>query len=314
MKIVVWQTAYLGDLVLTTPLVRSLLKAFPEAEITLVARPFAEELLKGYPVRVVPFSKTFKENLRLLKELRGYELAVSPHRSARAALTLFLARVKRRVGFNRSELPFLYTDLVEHRWGVHEVERNLALLKPLGVKEPVREPKLFVEEEETLRVREKFNLSGPYAVVAPFSNFPLKEWSLKNWEEFIRALSRRVTVVVTGTESDRKRAEALKAPFVNAVGRTSLRELAALIRGAKLVAANDSAPVHLANALGVKAFTVYTATSPYYGFYPLKGGYLENPAPCSPCSPNPKRCKAGRPVCKELPRPEDFLNLVERAL
>ena len=312
MNFLIWQTAYLGDVILTTPLIRTLRKNFPEARIGFVGRPFIKEVLQGYDVEVIPFSKGFRESFEIVKKIRNYDIAISPHRSMRTALILYVSQIKRRIGFDKSELPFLYTDLVEHRWELHEVDRNLSLLKPLGVKELVRLPKLYVEEEKTLK---KFGLRAKeYVVFSPFSNFPLKEWSLENWKKLISKLD--TWIVLTGTQSELKKAEGLTyfENVINLIGKTNLRELFGIVKGAKLVIANDSSPVHIANALGVPAITMYTATSSKYGFYPLMGAYLDNPAPCSPCSPNPKKCKRGTKECLRLPAPEDVLSLVQNFL
>ena len=311
MKILIWQTAYLGDVILTTPLIRTIRENFPNSQIGFVGRPFIKELLKGYDIELIPFGKSLKESFSIVKKIKGYDVAVSPHRSMRTALILFFSGIKRRIGFNKSELPFLYTDLVEHRWELHEVDRNLSLLKPLGVKKFVRETKLFADAESI----KKFGLrEKDYVVISPFSNFPLKEWSLENWNELIKRLDARI--VITGTKNDIKKAEGLikTGKVINLVGKTSLRELMGVIKGARLVVANDSSPVHIANALGVPAITVYTATSSKYGFYPLIGAYLDNPAPCSPCSPNPKKCKTGTKECLRLPAPEDVLSLIKNFL
>lgn len=311
MNFLIWQTAYLGDVVLATPLIRTLRENFPSAKIGFVGRPFITELLRGYDVELIPFNKGLRESFEVLKKIRNYDVAVSPHRSTRTALILYFAKIKRRIGFDKSELPFLYTDLVKHRWELHEVDRNLSLLKPLGVKKFVRETKLFADEE----VIEKFGLKyKDYAVFSPFSNFSLKEWSLENWNELIRRLD--IPIVITGTKEDLKKAEGLTKDkkVINLVGKTSIGELLGVIKGARLVVANDSSPIHIANALGVPAITLYTATSSKYGFYPLIGAYLDNPAPCSPCSPNPKKCKTGTKECLRLPVPEEVLSLIQNFL
>ncbi|EDP74448.1 glycosyltransferase family 9 protein [Hydrogenivirga sp. 128-5-R1-1] len=316
MNFLVWQTAYLGDVILATPLIRTIQKNFPEARVSFVGRPFIRELFKGWGVELMPFSKGFKESFSILGRLRGFDVAVVPHRSLRTALIMLFSRIPVRVGFDRSEFSGAYTHVVEHRWELHEVDRNLELLRPLGVKEFVRETYLPLEEEELHASLERFGLSHKgYVVINPFSNFPLKEWSLDNWAHLIGSL-KDTEVVVTGLSSDTEKAKVLggKASFVNLVGRTSLRELMSLIKGSRLVISNDSSPVHIANALGVPAVSVYTATSSRYGFYPLMGSYLDNPAPCSPCSPNPKRCKTGTYECLSLPSPEAVLELVKELL
>jgi len=314
-KILLWQTAYLGDVILTTPLIRTILKNFTDASVGFVGRPFIKELLRGYGIELIPFNKTLKENLGIIGKIKKYDLVISPHRSARTSLTLFLAAIKERIGFDRAELSFLYTIRVPHRWELHEVDRNLSLLEPLNPKEVVRETKLYLSPEELEETLKKFCLrEKEYIVISPFSNFTLKEWSLRNWNRLIKLLGKEMRIVVTGTSKDYEKSKELEGDFVNAVGKTSLRELMALLKGAKLVIACDSSPVHMANALGVPAITVYTATSPRYGFYPLRGIYLQNPAPCSPCSPNPKKCKEGHERCRELPPPEEVFRSVEKFL
>lgn len=316
MKLLVWQTAYLGDVVLATPLIRTLHENFPTAKIGFVGRSFIRELLKGYPIELIPFDKSLKESFTLLERIKEYSVVVNPNISMRSALILFFSGIPTRIGFDRSELRWLYSHQVKHRWGIHEVDRNLELLKPLGIKKLIREPRLYLEEEEEERARQKFKLPKEFVVLSPFSNFVLKEWSLKRWKELIKLLD--VPVVLVGTAKDSERSQELEvgAKVLNLVGKTSIRELMAVIKLSKLVISCDSSPVHIANALGKPAVSVYTSTSPVYGFYPLLGAYLTPSLRCSPCSPNPKVCKEGHYMCLEAVSAEevaekakDFLSL-----
>lgn len=309
MRILLWQTAYLGDVVLATPLIKSLKKNFPKAHIAFVGRSFIKELLKGFDIELIPFDKRIKESFEMLEKIKDYHVAISPHISARTALILFFSGIPIRIGFDRSELSWLYTHRIKHRWDMHEVDRNLELLKPLGIKNFERLPALMVEEEEKRKAIEKFNLPREFVVISPFSNFPLKEWGLENWLDLVKRI--RLPVVVVGKE----RGEAFKdSSVINLVGKTSLRELMAVISLSKAVISCDSSPVHIANALGVPAISIYTATSPDYGFYPLKGYYLKPDLWCSPCSPNPKRCKTGTQACLNKVRVEDVLEKLELVL
>jgi len=313
-KVLIWQTAFLGDVVLTTPLIKTLKKNFKDISIGFVGRPFIRDLFKDFDIELIPFSKGFIESFKIREKIKNYDIVISPHRSARTALILFFSGIKERIGFDKSELPFLYTKTVKHRWGIHEVDRNLELLKPLGIREFVRETELKISEKDYKETLKKFNLEEKeYVVFSPFSNFRLKEWSIENWAKLINKMS--VPVVITGTREDEQKSKFLeslvKKRFINLTGKTSLRELMALLRGAKIVVANDSSPVHIANAFGVPAITIYTATSPVYGFYPLIGKYVKNPTPCSPCSPNPKRCKRGTEECLNLPAPKIVLSSIE---
>ncbi|HIC97535.1 MAG TPA: lipopolysaccharide heptosyltransferase family protein [Aquificaceae bacterium] len=316
MRFLVWQTAFLGDVVLTTPLILTLKENFPDSEVVFVGRPFISELFKGWDVGLLPFSKSLRESFSLVKKIKGFDVAIVPHRSLRTALMMLASRIPERIGFDRSELRHAYTRIIPHRWELHEIERNLQLLKPLGIKRFIKETYLPMEGREREEILGRLGLRrGSYIVINPFSNFPLKEWSLGNWAEVIKGLGSE-SVVVIGLPRDMEKALKLeeKVSFTNLVGKTNLRELMAVLGGAKLVVSSDSSPVHIANALGVPALTVYTSTSPDYGFYPIKGGFVENPAPCSPCSPNPKKCKTKTKECLSLPSPELVLKSAEELL
>lgn len=311
MKILIWQSAYLGDVVLTTPLIRTLKRHFPSSQVAFAGRSFIRELLKGLDVELITFDKGFWESFEVIEKLREYHIAISPHISARSALILFMAGVPTRIGFDRSELKWLYTHIVKHRWGIHEVDRNLELLKPLGIREFERMPYLFVSEEEKKRVRDKFRLPESFAVLSPFSNFRLKEWNIDRWLELSKRLN--ITPVIVG--ADTQRASIFdKVEGINLIGKTSLRELMAVISLSKVVISCDSAPVHIANALGVPALSVYTATSPDYGFYPLIGDYVKPKLYCSPCSPNPKVCRTGTQACLSMVGVGNVLKGLERLL
>lgn len=313
MKVLIWQTAYLGDVVLATPLIKTLRKNFPHARIGFVGRSFVRELLYGLDVDLITFNKGIWESFEVVEKIRDYHIVISPHISARSALILFMAGVPVRVGFDRSELKWLYTHTVKHRWELHEVDRNLELLKPLGIKHLERMPQLFVSEEEKKNVKEKFGLPETFVVISPFSNFRLKEWSIERWAELVKRLS--IPSVVIGVEKDSERAKALeKTHAINLVGKTSLRELMAIISLSRAVISCDSAPVHIANAFEVPAVSIYTATSPDYGFYPLKGEWLKPELYCSPCSPNPKTCKTGTYACLSMVKVEEVLDSLESVL
>jgi len=309
MKVLIWQTAFLGDVVLATSLLRILERR--SYRVGFVGRPFIVELLKGYNVELIPFNKGFWESFRMISQIKHYDAVISVHRSMRSALILYFSRIPFRVGFDRSELSILYTHKVPHRWGVHEVKRNAELLKPLTIMPEEEElyPKLFVDEMEVRKVKEKFNLPEDYVVFSPFSNFPLKEWHIDHWVELSRAIGKKVLVV--GTKKDTEKSKNFDDNVINLVGKTSLREFMAVLSKAKLVVSCDSSAVHIANALGVPALTIYTATAPIYGFYPLRGAYITPQVECSPCSPNPKKCKVGTYECVKSVSVEKVLSLCQ---
>ena len=316
MKVLLWQTAFLGDVILTVPLINAIKKHLKPQLFTYVGRPFILEVLKDMELNLIPFSKGFGESLRMPALISGHDVAIVPHRSLRTALLILFSQIPVRIGFDRSELRFAFNRIVKHRWEVHEVYRNLELLKPLGIE--VEEPDMRIPfpRGEVDEILGRFGLQGrDYIVMSPFSNFSLKEPDPALWKELIRKLN-GYSIVITGTSSDLPRSVELgEIPgVINLVGKTSLRELMGLLAGAKVLVSADSSPVHIANALGTPAVTLYTATSPRYGFYPVLGESIENPAPCSPCSPNPKRCKTRTLECRVSISADSVLEVLQKFL
>jgi len=318
MGIVLWQSAFLGDLVLASNLLANLLINFPREEITLVARPFAVELFKGIErLRVLPLKKTLGGTREVIRQIRGYKIAFGVQRGLRTSLSLFLARIPTRVGFKNAELSFLYTHRVDHRWGIHEVERNAQLLKALNLK--VYTDRLFLPIDwKTLeRVEKKFNLKGEFVAVAPSANFEPKRWREDYFARVIELLLKEgIEVVLMGAkgkdeEVARRVLSLLGEPkgVKNLAGKTTVGELVHLIFLAKAVLSNDSAPVHIAEAVGTPVLTVYCATSPHYGFFPRGGLYLyPQNLKCHPCKPNPKSCPLSTLECAGAVKPEEVFN------
>jgi heptosyltransferase-2 len=318
MGIALWQSAFLGDLVLASNLLVNLFINFPQEEITLVARPFAVELFKGVErLRVLPLKKTVGGTWEVIKRLRGYRIAFGVQRGLRTSLSLFAAGIPTRVGFKNAELSFLYTHRVDHSWGIHEVERNQQLLRVLNLK--VYTDRLFLPINwETLeRVQKRFNLRGDFVAVAPSANFEPKRWHEEYFAEVIKGLLKEgIGVVLIGAKGkDEEVAQrvlnSLENPkgVKNLTGRTTVGELVHLIFLAKAVLSNDSAPVHIAEAVGTPALTVYCATSPYYGFFPRSGLYLyPQNLKCHPCKPNPKSCPTSTMECTRAVKPSEVFN------
>ena len=141
-KILIFQTAFLGDVILTLPLLQVLKRNFPNSEIDFVTTPRASEIIKTHPAvnRVILFDKKneqkgWKGVFKLANKLRkeNYEIVFSPHRSFRTSILLFISNIPKRISFDKSSFSFLYTDLVFYDNSKHEVERNLSLLEKIGI-------------------------------------------------------------------------------------------------------------------------------------------------------------------------------------
>src|ERR1051325_4550600 len=141
-NILVVQTSFLGDTVLSVPMLTALRAALPNAKVTLLCSPAGGELLRGHPAvdEIIIDDKKGRDHglfgmLRKAGQLRerDFSTALSLHKSWRSGLLLFLAGIPRRIGFRQSKAWFLFTRTVERNPALHDVQRNLSILKGLDL-------------------------------------------------------------------------------------------------------------------------------------------------------------------------------------
>ena len=292
-------------MVLATSLLQNTIELFGERNVGFAGRPFIKDLLYGYNINLHPYDKSLISSFHILKAIKHYDVVLSLHVSLRSALLLKLSGIKTRIGFDRSEGKFLYTHLVPYQEkGIHEIQRNIKLLELLTSKNiSPKAPKLYIEDDTIRQVKKKFDLPSSFVVIAPKSNFFLKTWKQEHFLELAKSLDRQIIIL---SDTPLEAFNSLKH-VKNLSGATSLKEFIAIISLSDFVIANDSSAVHIANAFDKKAITIYCATSHIYGFYPIKGVYLEPKLDCHPCSINPKSCKTKTYECLEFIKPQDVL-------
>jgi heptosyltransferase-2 len=325
MKILIFQTAFLGDLILTSPLIKSVKKSFKDATVSIVVRKGFESVFEGfeYVSEIISYNKKgvfwFAD---LLKE-KKFDIVFSPHRSHRTSFILFLAKIKRRIGFNNSGFSFLYTDKVKYRQGegIHEIDRNLDLLLALKEEYDVvvdKEPELPIDKNESEKALKKFNLEKPYIVLAPGSIWKTKMWLPEYFGEVSKFLEENgIKTVLVGSKQDEKvcnKVSQISINCLNLCGKTTLREFFSIIKEAELLISNDSAPVHVASCFNTKTVAIFGPTVPRFGFYPYRNGVvveLEN-LPCRPCGIHGgKKCKKEHFKCMIDLKPE---KVIEKAV
>jgi heptosyltransferase-2 len=311
-RLLLAQTSFLGDVVLTTPLWRALRDALPGTELWWLVRPDAAALIAPLvgAERVLEFDKRGGDGgvrgMRAVAErLRGhgFDAAIAVQRSLRTALTLALAAIPERVGFAGAAGSLLYQHRVPHR-GAHARDRLLALGEPFGVTtDPPPVPELVASPEASATLAAALAAAGVTAderllLLAPGAAWPTKRWPAERFAELACALVPEVLarVVVVGTEADRAHAAVIATglarlrpaalPVVDLAGRTTTAELVAALARAALVVANDSAPAHVAAALGRPVLALFGPTVPAQGFAPLgpRVRILERALSCRPCS------------------------------
>jgi len=315
------QTAFLGDVVLTTPLLSAV--AADAGPLDVVTTPIAAPLLETHPAvrRVIAYDKRGSDRgwsglRKLARRLKSeqYDRAYLPHRSLRSAALGVLARIPSRIGFS-GPWSFLYTEARPKPALGHESDRLLALAnKPPGVYAPHLRP--TAEDEQAAAAFSE----GVFVALAPGSIWGSKRWPY--YPELAARLGERVAVVVVGGKDDGELGDQIVSavrpsgrPAVNACGKLTLRQSAALIGRASALVTNDSAPLHLATAMGTPIVALFGPTVTEFGFGPLRAGDVAlgiDGLQCRPCSPHgPSQCPLGHHRCMREITVEAVLAAIE---
>lgn len=338
-RILVAQTSFLGDAVLTMPLLVELRRRFPRAELAILCTPQARSIFVGNPNvdTIITDDKRgegrgFGGAWRKAKDLRsqGFTIALSPHKSLRSALLLFLAGIPCRIGFRQSAGWFFYHRRVYRDPTRHDVERNLSLLSALGVNpaECQRDLRLEADSRSREAMDQMFRSlgvvrNGLIVGINPGSVWPTKRWAAEEYAELMVHLTRkyRCQILLFGAPEDQQivgRIQELAGNIgINLVGRIDLQGLACALDWCDLFITNDSGPMHIAVARGVPVVAVFCATTPSLGFYPYssRAVVIEKDLPCRPCSSHGgRRCPLGTEDCMRLVTAEDVMRGVERLL
>jgi len=299
-KIVVIQTAFPGDVILSTPIYEALRDIYSESRAAAVVRPESACLLRGNPNidDIIPFDKYGGDSdiagiLKMSSRLRGFDMAIIIQRHLRSALTAFLAGIPERIGFDNAWGKSLYTQRIEYQAETHEVERCLALIGVKGSSLKYR-PRIYFDQE-TLEWAEsvllKNGVRGDFAIVAPGSVWPTKRYP--HYAKVIDLINNKhdMPVVLVGSSDDaavsKSIADSAARATVNLTGQTDLLQSAAIISKARIVISNDSAAAHMAAAVNTPVVAIFGPTVPEFGFRP----YTEKSAVvdigklyCRPCS------------------------------
>ncbi len=301
------QTAFLGDVVLTTPLVSAI--AARHGPVDVVTTPIAAPLLETHPAvrKVIAYDKRGSDRgwagLRKLAQglkTEQYQRAYLPHRSLRTAALGMLARIPSRIGFS-GPWSFLYTETRPKPPLGHESDRLLALADEAPGAYPPHLRPTTADERAAAAV-----VTGEFVALAPGSIWGSKRWPY--YGELARKLADYVPVVVVGGQDDVALGEAIVRAVgptgeraVNACGKLTLRQSAALIGRASALITNDSAPLHLATAMGTPVVALFGPTVTAFGFGPLHAGDVAlgvDELHCRPCSPHgPPQCPLGHHRC-----------------
>lgn len=317
-NILIIQTAFIGDVILATPLVEKLHQTYPDAKIDFLLRKGNEGLLENHPYlrKVLIWDKKkgkYAQLKALIKSLRDekYDCAINLQRFLTTGIITACSGAKITIGFDKNPLSFLFTQRYPHRIGKdncvnHEVDRNLSLLSRITEKSLSIKPKLYPSVSDF----EKVKTSDTYITVSPTSVWFTKQYPLEKWVNVLNLFPANYKVYLLGGKPDDESCEWIKVQSSHKnievmAGKLSFLESAALMKGAVMNYVNDSAPLHLASAMDAPVTAIFCSTIPAFGFGPLStnSSVIETleKLDCKPCGLHGyKACPQGHFKCSNI--------------
>ena len=324
-KILIIQTAWLGDNILTTPLVSNAARI---GAVDVLTTPKWASVYEGNPdvSEILIFDKRGNDKgifgLRRMAGLlrsKNYDVALIAQRWWRSAILAKMAKIPKRIGFSNSHAKRLYTGTVEFRSEAHEAERLLDLLSPLGTNAQRILPKVFPQKHHMDAAQHLLQQSGwrgeRILAIAPASAWETKRYPyFHDVAEFFA--NQGIFIVTIGAKEDYvlcadlvdKRFSKKTATF----GGEAILTSAALLSISNLLIANDSGAGHLASAVQTPVISIFGPTVPEQGFYPLgeKNKIAQVLLKCRPCSAHGgKKCPLKHHKCMKSILPGQIIRM-----
>ncbi len=337
-NILVYALVNLGDVVLTTSAIALLKKAYPDARVTMLARPIVREVIEHHPLidDVILFDYKAKQNslgkmwdmVRMLRA-RNFDLAVSFDRKLRPALLCLLAGIPVRVGPSRvfddrpSRVTWLYTHTVSITHDLDDVlqaETYQEIIRGFtgvaGHERPILPEPTAIQREKAAAILAPAAMAGRKKIgLCVKGTFGLKTWPKEYFASVVRALADQYDAAfyVTGAPGDYDYAaeviDCIGLSIDNLCGKTNLMELSALYAQLDLLITVDTGGAHIAATTGVPMVTMFGCTSPRR-WHPISdhATVFTSHEPCCPCSYGETECPSyPRPDCLYHVLPEEVL-------
>ena len=329
-KVLIIQTAFIGDVVLATPLIEALHLAFPNTRIDFLLRKGNEGLLSNHPFlnKVLIWNKKAQKTknlLQIIKQVREekYDAVFNAQRFFSSGLITARSGAKYTAGFDKNPLSFTFTKKVSHHISeqgvLHETDRNLQLLTDF-IDQPNAQMRLYPSEADFEKVAIYKNEA--YLVIAASSVWFTKQFPKEKWIEFLITLKKPYRTYLIGGPDDSAQADEIirqskAVNCVNLCGKLSMLESAALMQDAKMNYVNDSAPMHFASAMNASVAAIFCSTVPEFGFGPKseKSYIIENNEDlnCKPCGLHGKKaCPEEHFKCALNIKPEQLISVLEK--
>lgn len=309
-KVLIVRLDRIGDVILSTPVIKAVRDAYPESHIAFMVRPYCREVVEGNPYlnEVIVYDKDGSEkdirgNLAFILNLRRhrFNIAIILHPTNRTHLVTFLAGIPERVGYDK-KLGWLLTKRIPHlkQFGLkHEIDYTLDILRYIGIDPKEKTLYMPVNEKSESKIKDILktnNVADDEMVIAihPGASCLSKKWPLENFIKAANSLANiykaRIAVLSGIKEKalgDRVADSVSSAP-INLSGRTTVGDVASILRRSKLLISNDSGPVHIACAVGTPVIAIFGRND--RGLSPTRWGpagkddqVLHKDVGCDPC-------------------------------
>ncbi len=319
-------TAFIGDVILITPLIKQTKKIFPNSKIDVLLIPQTRSILCNNPNinEILTFDKQNNKIKNLWKTIsilkkRNYNLAFLPHSSLTTALLIYLSGIKTRIGFDRWLAAKFLTHKISFQQGKHRAEKNLDLLKPFTKIKPDFQTELYPTIKHKNRVAEilaEVNSDKPKIALAPGSVWKTKCWLESYYKTLAEKLSEAgFTIIMIGSKDEQDLCKRIlpQENAVNLAGKTTILESAAVLEKCDLLVCNDSGALHLANAVKTDVFAIFGPTVKDIGYFPFRRIDLvfEVDLDCRPCgSHGGMKCHLDHHNCMKLIEPKMILDKI----
>lgn len=298
-RILIIQTAFIGDVILATALIESVAKLHPNAQLDVLVRKGNQSLLANNPniSNILIWDKQKQKNQNLfdiVKKVRAshYNAIINTQRFGATGLITALSGASIKSGFRKNPFSFTFTHKATHEIGngTHEVERNHQLIRFMNPG-PAVKPKVYPNSTD-YQVISQYQ-TKKYITISPQSVWFTKQFPPHKWISFIQEVSsENIAIYLLGGPSDKIKNNDIqfavkKKNVINLAGKLSFLQSAALMKNAHMNFVNDSGPLHLCSAVNAPVTAIFCSTTPEFGFTPLSEDSFViesvNTPSCKPC-------------------------------
>lgn len=332
-RILVVKLDHLGDVILATPVFSNLHQAYPNAELHALTGEWSRIVLERHPEvnKVLEYnspafqrtgqSASLKQTFHLYQQLRRqkYDLIVELRGDWRTVWFAFLRFAPHRL--SRAALQITNKLRLSRFSGTHETTRNLDVLRHVGIPISVQTATFSVPDEDrkwasAFLAKYQIDRQDPLVAIHPGSPIPLKRWLPERYAELADWLiaQKRAQVLFVGVENEipiiTKIQEFMRAKSISIAGKTTLTQLASILRTCNVFIGNDSGPMHLAAAVGTQTIGLYGPGDPTrFGPIGVRCETIRRKLDCPPCSGI--TCRFGRDGCMSKIQVADVIQLLE---